>query len=119
MTKLDWSKGYTPDPARVLREEEALPPDPRQGKTTRKTTSNTWHDAMKALRRKELEVEGIALSQDEVVSAFRHIFGLMRPKRTKLIKHLVGRGLLLQDGTPNFNHPDIIDLLVSKRRRRK
>jgi hypothetical protein len=117
MTKLDFSKEPVPDPARVRSVEDFSLSDPLLRKSKGKRVFSAFGDAMKARRRSEIEAAGTALSQMDVLHALGTPEKEMRPRRVeKVVKRLVGQHVLLPDGSPNSDHPDIIDMMAGRRR---
>lgn len=120
--RLDHTKGghYEPDPARVQRQDRVLARDrpSLKGKAKRKAPTNpkatsVWVKAMKAVRHAERRD---VLSQEDLLTALGFTKRQMRsPQMKKTLRRLISNGLLNKDGSPNIDHPKVIEIIINIR----
>ena len=99
--------------------EDFSSPEPAAKKPKKKSKhsspSNVWGEAMKALRKLERQANGVSLTKKDVLVALKTPKKDLRPPRIqKIIKRLVGQGILLADGSPNIDHPTVVDMIINR-----
>lgn len=118
MTKLDWSKGYTDDPARTRSVEDFSNPDPVIVKGRRKTEPGLWAVAINVLRARRAitEVTQIPETSRPVLKALGISKRTLRSKRGDvLLRKFVQEGILLESGLPNPRHPKVKAVLAAQK----
>lgn len=108
MTKLDWSKGYTPDPARVQCIDDFSRPKSAAPKTKRKSVvPNLWAQAMQALRRSE-PAKAPTIDQRTLLLALGVTKAALKSnQRGAILRDLRRAGILLSSGKPNPDHAKV------------
>jgi len=115
MTKLDWTKGYIADPARVRSVEDFSIRDPQVRKDSKGQNSDTWSDAMKARRIAERKAEAKKVPPVDthtLLAALGVSKTILKSKHRGIyLKRFVREGVLLPTGLPNPKHPKVKEFI--------
>ena len=121
MTKLDWSRGYTADPARTRSVEDFSTPDSGGGKGKRKS-KRVWTAVLKSARAALpiTEVSQLPRASHSMLRAM----GISRRKLSSdrgplLLSQLIREGVLLKNGRPNPSHPRVNAILAAQKAKSK
>lgn len=116
MTKLDWTKGYTVDPARVRSVEDFSTPDPLVPKGSKPKHPDTWSSAMKARRVAEQNAKAKKPSPIDSRTLLAALGVSKRALKSKnrgiYLRRFVREGILLPTGLPNLDHPKVKEVIL-------
>lgn len=118
MTKLDWTKGYTADPARVRSVEDFSTPDPLVLKGSKPKHPDTWSSAMKARRIAERHSKAQKAPPIDTHTLLAELGVSKRILKSKYrgihLQRFVREGILLPTGLPNLKHPKVKEVILRR-----